>query len=140
MFSFLEYTLSELPSWKPAYLVFKQVHNQGEGVRSCWPIQIRLNHQSSPTSPDILVSNHSTCRKVGFTEIKCPKWKCNCTSQKILQDAKFYVHYDDVKLQLKKDHSYCYYLQIQIAMGLSNLFWFCCFHFRRHDYSQSIIR
>ena len=77
-------------------------------------------------SPDGLVSDHSDSRKVGFIEIKYPKLKCNYTPQEILQDTKFYVHYDDGKLQLKKDHLYGYYTQIQMAMGLSNV-QFCDF-------------
>ena len=77
-------------------------------------------------SPDGLVSDHSDSRKVGLIEIKCLKLKCNYTPQEILQDTKFYVHYDDGKLQLKKDHAYGYYTQIQMAMGLSNV-QFCDF-------------
>ena len=72
-------------------------------------------------STDGLVSDHSDSRKVGIIEIKCPKLKCDYTPQEILQETKFYVHYDDGKLQLKKDHAYCYYTQIQMAMGLSNV-------------------
>ena len=72
-------------------------------------------------SPGGLVSDHSDSRKVGITEIKCPKLKCDYTPQEILQENKFYVHYDDGKLQLKKDHAYYYYTQIQMAMGLSNV-------------------
>ena len=72
-------------------------------------------------STDGLVSDHSDTRKVGIIEIKCPKLKCDYTPQEILQETKFYVHYDDGKLQLKKDHAYCYYTQIQMAMGLSNV-------------------
>ena len=54
-------------------------------------------------SPDGLISNHYSSRKADLIEIKCPKSKCNCTPQKILQN-KFYVHYEDGKLQLKKHH------------------------------------
>ena len=78
------------------------------------------------TSPDSLVSDNSDSRKVDIIETKFLKLKCNYTPQKILQDTKFYVRYDDGKLQLKKDHAYGYYTQIHMAMDLSNV-QFCDF-------------
>ena len=77
-------------------------------------------------STDGLVSDHSDSRKVGIIEIKCPKLKCNYTPQEILQDTKFYVHYDSSKLQPEKDHACGYCTQIQMAMDLSNV-QFCDF-------------
>ena len=50
------------------------------------------------SSPDGLVFDQSDSRKVGLTEMKCPKLKCYYTSQEIFEDTKFYVHYDDGKL------------------------------------------
>ena len=75
-------------------------------------------------SPDGLVVD---CEDVGLIEIKCPKTKANHTLEQLLADEKFYVgRLKDGTLYLKKAHSYGYYTQIQMAMGMCGLS-FCDF-------------
>lgn len=75
-------------------------------------------------SPDGLVID---CEEIGLIEIKCPKTKANHTVDQLLADEKFYVgKLKDGTLYLKKAHSYGYYTQIQMAMGMCGLS-FCDF-------------
>jgi len=68
-------------------------------------------------SPDGLVVDPDG---IGLIEIKCPKSKANHTFDEMLSDKSFYVgKNNDGSLFLKKSHSYGYYSQIQMAMGLS---------------------
>ena len=68
-------------------------------------------------SPDGLVVDPDG---IGLIEIKCPKSKANHTFDEMLSDKSFYIgKNNDGNLFLKKTHSYGYYSQIQMAMGLS---------------------
>ena len=72
-------------------------------------------------SPDGLVSDMVT-GKPGLIEIKCPKSKCHHNVKDLLADESFYIYRDECSnLQLKKDHPFGYYTQIQMALGLSGL-------------------
>ena len=66
-------------------------------------------------SPDGLVRDGTV---LGLIEIKCPKTKRNMTPAEMMSDQRFYVEMKDDVPSLKKNHSYGYYSQIQIAMGL----------------------
>lgn len=75
-------------------------------------------------SPDGLVVDPDG---IGLIEIKCPKSKANHTLKEMLGDKSFYVgENDDGTLYLKEKHSYGYFTQIQMAMGLSGIS-FCDF-------------
>ena len=73
-------------------------------------------------SPDGLISDRSKPKEnVGLVEIKCPKTKHSCTYDELLADESFYIGKCKEKLILKKEHSYGYYTQIQMAMGLAGV-------------------
>ena len=75
-------------------------------------------------SPDGLVSDKSNedVRKIGLIEIKCPKSKKNSKIDDLVHDQSFYVKYEDGVPVLKRDHPNGYYTQIQMAMGLVQLY------------------
>lgn len=60
--------------------------------------------------------------KSGLVEIKCPKTKCQHGVNDLLANKSFYIGKDEEdNLYLKKDHSYGYYTQVQMTLGLSGL-------------------
>ena len=69
------------------------------------------------TSPDGLIVD-SLEEFPGLIEIKCPKTKRYLSPKELLEDEKCYVGLQDGELYLKKRHSFGYYTQIQMAMGL----------------------
>ena len=69
-------------------------------------------------SPDGLIVDANE-ELPGLIEIKCPKTKRNLSPEELLDDEKFYVGRKDGELFLKKNHSFGYYSQIQMAMGLA---------------------
>ena len=75
-------------------------------------------------SPDGLVSDKSNedVRQIGLIEIKCPKSKKNSKINDLVHDQSFYVKYEDGVPVLKRDHPKGYYTQIQMAMGLVQLY------------------
>ena len=67
-------------------------------------------------SPDGLVSDNTEAG-IGLLEIKCPKTKRKSTPDDLMADESFYVSLVNGKPELKREHGY--YIQIQMAMGLS---------------------
>ena len=69
-------------------------------------------------SPDGLIVDHSEA-KTGLIEIKCPKSKRECCLADLLKDESFYIKKtSEGDIVLDKKHSYGYYTQIQMAMGV----------------------
>ena len=76
-------------------------------------------------------------QEIGLLEIKCPRNKRNLSIESIITDKIFYIALSkDKKQYLKKEHHFGYYIQIQVAMGLTGLKW--C-HFVVYVYSGMII-
>ena len=69
-------------------------------------------------SPDGLLLEDSG---PALIEIKCPYSKRNMKPNEIVKDEKFYVGLKNGKPFLKESHSFGYFTQIQIALGLSQI-------------------
>ena len=65
------------------------------------------------------LSGYQTSDKKLLLVLKCPHTKRNMSPIKLVQGTNFYMNLKNGKAVLKKIHSSGYYLQMQLAIGLS---------------------
>ena len=82
-------------------------------------------------SPDGMVSDIYDPNVFGIIEIKCPESKRNMTPEEAVADKSFYVGVDENGIPfLKVGHSYGYYTQVQMAMGLCQTSYFVAYTYK----------